>query len=161
MNEVTLFIFSLSILILLAGNVIQFIRSSELRNALKKSNDVNKLKDIDINNINKSKDDILGIEPGTMGIIHNYSLQYGSDSTGDKVSFKVTFEVEVIEVSLGKIKVFATNFTSIDSVGRDPKNISGIIDFMKNKWVDRSIFEPIVGDSQRRNDKLNKILGDD
>ncbi len=160
MGEVTLFIFSLSILILLSGNVIQFFRSSELRNELKKANMLIIDKDNEIRNTNKSKEAILGIEPGSKGILHDFALQYGSESKGDKVAFKVTFEVDVVDISPAKIKVVATNFTSCDSIAKDPKNIKGIIEFMNNKWVDRNLFELIVGDSERRNDKLSKILGD-
>ena len=89
-----------------------------------------------VSNVKKEKeklDKLIQIEPGDNAIIPNYGLQFTDDSTGEEVvtSFKITYEVEILEVAKDKLKVKATDFTSIDSIARDPQNKQGIIDFMK------------------------------
>lgn len=104
-------------------------------------------------------DKLVQIEPGDNGIIPNYGLQYTDDSTGEDVitSFKVTYEVEIIEVAKDKVKVKATGFTSMDSIARDPKKKQGIIDFLQDKWVDKSSIELVMDAQKRRNIKLNEL----
>lgn len=104
-------------------------------------------------------DKLVQIEPGDNAIIPNYGLQYTDDSTGEDVitSFKVTYEVEIIEVAKGKVKVKANDFTSTDSIARDPKKKQGIIDFLQDKWVDKSSIELVMDAQKRRNIKLNEL----
>lgn len=104
-------------------------------------------------------DKLVQIEPGDNGIIPNYGLQYTDDSTGEDVitSFKVTYEVEIIEVAKDKVKVKATGFASMDSIARDPKKKQGIIDFLQDKWVDKSSIELVMDAQKRRNIKLNEL----
>lgn len=104
-------------------------------------------------------DKLVQIETGDNGIIPNYGLQYTDDSTGEDVitSFKVTYEVEIIEVAKDKVKVKATGFTSMDSIARDPKKKQGIIDFLQDKWVDKSSIELVMDAQKRRNIKLNEL----
>jgi hypothetical protein len=115
-----------------------------------------------VSNINKEKeklDKLVEIEPGDSAIIPNYGLQYTDDSTGKEVvtSFKVTYEVEIIEVAKDKVKVTAKDFTSTDSIARDPKKKQGIIDFLQDKWVDKSSIELVMDAQKRRNIKLNEL----
>jgi hypothetical protein len=79
--------------------------------------------------------------------------------TDTKESFHVTYEVEIVEVSMDKVKVKAIDFTSNDKFARDPKHKSAIIDFMKDKWISKRDIELIVDDSMRRDAKLQEILG--
>ena len=104
-------------------------------------------------------DKLVQIEPGDNAIIPNYGLQYTDDSTGEDVitSFKVTYEVEIIEVAKDKVKVKANDFTSTDSIARDPKKKQGIIDFLQDKWVDKSSIELVMDAQKRRNIKLNEL----
>lgn len=104
-------------------------------------------------------DNLVQIEPGDSAIIPNYGLQYTDDSTGEEVktSFKVTYEVEIIEVAKDKLKVKATGFTSMDSIARDPQKKQGIIDFLQDKWVDKSSIELVMDAQKRRNIKLNEL----
>jgi len=115
-----------------------------------------------VSNINKEKeklDKLVEIEPGDNAIIPNYGLQYTDDSTGKEVvtSFKVTYEVEIIEVAKDKVKVTATDFTSVDSIARDPSKKQGILNFLKDKWVDKSTIELVMDAQKRRNIKLNEL----
>ena len=115
-----------------------------------------------VSSVKKEKeklDKLVQIEPGDNAIIPNYGLQYTDDSTGEDVitSFKVTYEVEIIEVAKGKVKVKANDFTSTDSIARDPKKKQGIIDFLQDKWVDKSSIELVMDAQKRRNIKLNEL----
>lgn len=104
-------------------------------------------------------DKLVQIEPGDNAIIPNYGLQYTDDSTGEEVitSFKVTYEVEIIEVAKDKVKVKANDFTSTDSIARDPQKKQGIINFLQDKWVDKSSIELVMDAQKRRNIKLNEL----
>ena len=156
MNESIILTFCISILLLIILNIKQFNVNSKLKEDLIESNKKVKDKEREV----ESRGSIFQIEPGDKAIIPNYGLQYGSDDDNTKVSFKVTFEVDILEVSLEKVKVKATDFTSTDKIAKDPKNRTGIIDFMNEKWVNRSSIELIVDNSKRRSDKLNQLLND-
>lgn len=115
-----------------------------------------------VSNINKEKeklDKLVEIEPGDSAIIPNYGLQYTDDSNGEQVvtSFKVTYEVEIIEVSKDKVKVTAKDFTSVDSIARDASKKQGILNFLQDKWVDKSTIELVMNAQKRRNIKLNEL----
>lgn len=104
-------------------------------------------------------DNLICIEPGDNCIIPDYGLEHTDDSSGNivKTSFKVTYEVEVIEVTKDKLKVKAINFTTTDSFAKNPKHKSGIINFLQDKWVDRSSVELVMDTRKRRNIKLDEL----
>lgn len=115
-----------------------------------------------VSNVKKEKeklDKLIQIEPGDNAIIPNYGLQFTDDSTGEEVvtSFKITYEVEIIEVAKDKVKVTAKDFTSVDKVGKDPANKQGILNFLQDKWVDKSSIELVMDAHKRRNIKLNEL----
>ena len=103
----------------------------------------------------KDAEELVSIEPGDKAILPDYGLQHADT----KQSFEVTYEVEVIEVSLDKVKVKAINFTSENRFAKDPKNKSAIINFLQDKWVKKDDIELIIDDSMRRDRKLQQILG--
>lgn len=98
--------------------------------------------------------DLRTIKPGSKGLLTEYGLTY----TETKENFKVNYEVEVIEVTADKVKVQAFDFTSNDKVAKDPANRNGIIDFMKNRWIDKKEFKLMFDDSMRRQDKIDLLL---
>jgi hypothetical protein len=104
-------------------------------------------------------DKLVEIEPGDNAIIPNYGLQYTDDSSGKEVvtSFKVTYEVEILEVAKDKVKVTAKDFTSVDSIGRDSSKKQGILNFLKDKWVDKNTIELVMDVKKRRNIKLSEL----
>lgn len=102
----------------------------------------------------KDAEELVSIDPGDRAILPDYGLQH----TDTKESFSVTYEVEVLEVSMDKVKVKAIDFTSSDKFGKDPKNKSSIINFLQDKWVKKDDIELIIDDSMRRDRKLQKIL---
>jgi hypothetical protein len=103
----------------------------------------------------KDAEELVSIEPGDKAILPDYGLQH----TDTKESFHITYEVEVVEVSLDKVKVKAIDFTSEDKFAKDPKNKSAIINFLQDKWVKKDSIELIIDDSMRRDRKLQQILG--
>lgn len=120
--------------------------------------DLNKKLNDTINSSNKEKekiDKLVELEPGDNAIIYNYQLEKTSDDT--KVSFEVTYEVEVLEVTKDKVKVSAKNFTSVDKIGRDPKNHQGIVNLLQDKWIDKKDIELVMDTQKRRNIKLNEL----
>lgn len=118
-----------------------------------------------IKNLNKSlveknsnlQTKIIGFQnyvPSRKGILHNFALTQSSTKT----NFKVTYEVEILEVSENKVKVSAYDFTSTDSFARDPSNHSMILKFFQNQWVGKDEVELLVDKSDVRDSKIEQIL---
>lgn len=103
-------------------------------------------------------DNLVSIEPGDTCIIPDYRLT-NTDETRNpiQINFGVTYEAEILEVSKDKIKVRAVNYTSNDKFPRDPKNRKGIIEFLQDKWVDKSSVELVMDTRKRRNIKLDEL----
>lgn len=146
--EISLIILSIALFF----NIIFILRLYTLNSSLKSEND--KLKS-EVEKSKQDKQELVSIDPGDRAIIPNYALI----QTDTKEKFSVTYEVEISEVSIDKVKVKAIDFTSNDKFGKDPKHKSAIIDFMKDKWVSKKDIELIVDDSMRRDAKLQEILG--
>ncbi len=103
----------------------------------------------------KFNDDLMLIEPGDKAILPDYQLKATTKTTNE--SFSVTYELEIVEISENKVKVIALDFTSSDKAGKDPANKAGIIEFMKNKWVDKSSIQLVMDNSIKRDIKLRKL----
>jgi len=113
----------------------------------------------EVSRTKKDKQELISIDPGDKAIVSNYGLVYGKGTSGE-VTFSVTFEVEIVEVSMDKVKVKATDFVANDKTGRDHSNRQGILDFMQNKWLEKREIELVIDNSMRRDAKLQEILGD-
>jgi hypothetical protein len=146
--EISLIILSITLFL----SIIFTHRLYTINSELKSEND--KLKS-EVDKSKKDKEELVSIDPGDRAILPDYGLQH----TDTKESFHVTYEVEIVEVSMDKVKVKAIDFTSNDKFARDPKHKSAIIDFMKDKWISKRDIELIVDDSMRRDAKLQEILG--
>jgi len=107
-----------------------------------------------VDKVNQAQEELVSIDPGDRAILPDYGLT----QTETKENFHVTYEVEIVEVSLDRVKVKAIDYTSTDKFAKDPKNKSSIINFLQNKWVNKKDIELIVDDSMRRDRKLQKIL---
>jgi hypothetical protein len=114
----------------------------------------NKYLSDDNSKLQKKVDDFKNYIPGRKGIIYNFPLQ----QTSTKTDFKVTYEVEIIEVSENKIKVSAYDFTSTDSFARDPTNKQNIIGFFQNQWVPKKDVELLIDKTDIRDSKIEQIL---
>ena len=109
---------------------------------------------LEVEKTKKSQEDLVSIDPGDRAILPDYGLK----QVDTNESFEVTYEVEIVEVSMDKVKVKAVGFTSNDRFAKDPKNKSSIINFLQDKWVKKKDIELIVDDSMRRDRKLQQIL---
>jgi hypothetical protein len=107
-----------------------------------------------VDKVNQAQEELVSIDPGDRAILPDYGLQH----TDTKENFSVTYEVEVLEVSMDKVKVKAINFTSTDKFAKDPKMKSSIINFLQDKWVKKKDIELIIDDSMRRDRKLQQIF---
>lgn len=110
----------------------------------------------EVSKTKRDKLELVSIDPGDKAIIPDYELVYKDKGT----TFSVTYEVEILEVSIDKVKVKAIDFIANDQTGRDPINRSGILAFMQDKWIKRTNIELVVDTSMRRDAKLQEILGD-
>jgi len=107
-----------------------------------------------IDKVNQAQEELVSIDPGDRAILPDYGLQ----QVDTKENFHVTYEVEITEVSMDKVKVKAIDYTSTDKFAKDPKNKSSIINFLQDKWVNKKDIELIIDDSMRRDRKLQQIL---
>jgi hypothetical protein len=107
-----------------------------------------------VDKVNQAQEELVSIDPGDRAILPEYGLK----TVDTNENFHVTYEVEITEVSMDKVKVKAIDFTSNDKFAKDPKNKSSIINFLQNKWVNKKDIELIVDDSMRRDRKLQQIL---
>jgi hypothetical protein len=107
----------------------------------------------------KNEEDIFDIMPGDTGILNNYGLVNTQKNRNPvKIEYKVTYEVTILEVSKNSVKVTATDFSSFDSFARDSSNRQGIMNFMKEKWLDKSKVEILVDQKKIRDRKLSELL---
>ena len=107
-----------------------------------------------VDKVNQAQEELVSIDPGDRAILPDYGLSH----TETKEDFHVTYEVEILEVSVDKVKVKALDYTSTDKFAKDPKNKSAIINFLQDKWVKKKDIELIIDDSMRRDRKLQQIL---
>ena len=106
----------------------------------------------------KKEEDIFDIMPGDTGIIKNYGIVNTNPKRDPvKIEYKVTYEVTILEVSKDSVKVTATDFSSFDLFARDSSNRPGIMNFMKEKWVDKRIVEIVVDQKKIRDRKLSEL----
>jgi hypothetical protein len=109
---------------------------------------------LEVEKAKKSQEELVSIDTGDRAILPDYGLK----QVDTNESFEVTYEVEIVEVSMDKVKVKAVGFTSNDSFAKDQKNKSSIINFLQDKWVNKKDIELIIDDSMRRDRKLQQIL---
>ena len=154
MLQIAVFVLSLCLLGSLIGNFLLYFKCEDIREEKDK---ISKEKD----KAEYFKKNLISIEPGHRVIYPDYGLSWtDTDKDGNKMkpeSFKVTYELEVLEVTEYRIKVKAVDFTSMDQIGRDASKKSGIIQFMKDKWVNKNEVQLIVDDSVRRDLKLKQL----
>ena len=161
MIQIVVLVLSLCLLGSLIGNFILYSKCEDIREekdkVSKERDKVSKEKD----KADAFKKNLISIEPGHRVIYPDYGLTWtDKDKDGNDLppeSFKVTYELEVLEVTENKLKIKAVDITSEDKIGRDPAKKSGIISFMKNKWVDKNQVQLIVDDSVKRDLKLKQL----
>ena len=145
--ELTLVVLSFSVLVSLIFIGVLYFKNIDLQKEMTSlRSEVKKTK--------KSQEDLVSIDPGDRAILPEYGLK----QIDTNESFNVTYEIEITEVSIDKVKVNAVDYTSNDKFARDPNNRSSIINFLQNKWISKKEIELIVDDQMRRDRKLQQIL---
>jgi len=145
--EVAVLVLSITILVSLIFIGVLYSKNINLQKELSKMKS-------EVEKVNQAQEELVSIDTGDRAILPDYGLQH----TDTKESFSVTYEIEILEVSIDKVKVKAIDFTSTDKFAKDPKNKSAIINFLQDKWVNKKDIELIVDDSMRRDRKLKQIL---
>ena len=108
----------------------------------------------DLTKVKEDAQELVEIEEGDNAIITNYGLS----TKGDKpVSFTVTYEVEILEVSVDSVKVKATDYKSQDSYAKDPANKKAIIGFLQDTWLKKHEVEMVMDNKKRRSLKLKQL----
>ena len=101
---------------------------------------------------------IFDIMPGDTGIIKNYGIVNTNPNRNPvKIEYTVTYEVTILEVSKYSVKVTATDFSSFDPFARDSANRKSIMDFMKEKWIEKHKVEIVVDQKKIRDIKLSEL----
>ena len=94
------------------------------------------------------------IEPGDSAIVPDYGLMTNGDNP---ISFRVTYEVEILEVSASRVKVKAIDYRSHDKYAKDPANKQSIINFLQNVWLEKREVEMVMDEKKKRSIKLNQL----
>jgi len=118
---------------------------------------LNKELDLAKKNLAKTLEDakeLIEIEVGDNAIVSNYGLTTKGDNP---ICFQVTYEVEILEVSIDSVKVKAIDYKSQDSYAKDPSNKQAIINFLQDSWLKKNEVEIVMDDKKRRSIKLNQL----
>ena len=145
--ELTLVVLSFSVLVSLVFIGFLYFKNVDLQ---KKMTDLK----LEVKKTKKAQEDLVSIDPGDRALLPEYGLK----TIDTNESFHVTYEIEITEVSIDKVKVNAVDYTSNDKFAKDPNNRSSIINFLQNKWISKKEIELIVDDQMRRDRKLQQIL---
>ena len=145
--ELTLVVLSFSVLVSLVFIGFLYFKNVDLQKKM------TGLK-LEVKKTKKAQEDLVSIDPGDRALLPEYGLK----TLDTNESFHVTYEIEITEVSIDKVKVNAVDYTSNDKFAKDPNNRSSIINFLQNKWVSKKEIELIVDDQMRRDRKLQQIL---
>ena len=145
--ELTLVVLSFSVLVSLVFIGFLYFKNVDLQKKM------TGLK-LEVKKTKKAQEDLVSIDTGDRALLP----EYGLTTIDTNENFHVTYEIEITEVSMDKVKVNAVDYTSNDKFAKDPNNRSSIINFLQNKWVSKKKIELIVDDQMRRDRKLQQIL---
>jgi len=122
--------------------------------------ELNKELDKAKSDLNKTKEDaqeLVEIEAGDNAIVPGYGLSTKGSDDEKSISFTVTYEVEILEVSVDSVKVKAIDYRSHDSYAKDPANKQAILNFMTGSWLKRHEVEILMDEKKKRSIKLNQL----
>ena len=147
MTNVIILVLAGITLISIVFSMILFTKVLELNKELDKAK-------LDLNKTKEDAQELVEIEVGDNAIVPNYGLS----TKGDKpVTFEVTYEVEILEVSVDSVKVKAVDYRSHDSYANDPTNKQAILNFINGSWLKRHNVEILMDERKKRSIKLNQL----
>lgn len=147
MTNIILLVLAVIALLSIVFTIILFTKVLDLNEKLNKANR-------DLLKIKEDAQELVEIEAGDNAIVSNYGLMTKEDNP---VSFVVTYEVEILEVSVDSVKVKAIDYKSRDSYAKDPANKKAIIGFLQDTWLKKHEVEMVMDDKKRRNLKLKQL----
>jgi hypothetical protein len=112
---------------------------------------------LDLNKTKEDAQELVEIEPGDNAIVPGYGLSTKGSDDEKSISFTVTYEVEILEVSVDSVKVKAVDYRSHDSYANDPTNKQAILNFMTGSWLKRHEVEILMDEKKKRSIKLNQL----
>jgi hypothetical protein len=112
---------------------------------------------LDLNKTKEDAQELVEIEPGDNAIVPGYGLSTKGSDDEKSISFTVTYEVEILEVSVDSVKVKAIDYKSHDSYAKDPANKQAILNFMTGSWLKRHEVEILMDEKKKRSIKLNQL----
>jgi hypothetical protein len=137
-------------LISIVFSMILFTKVIELNKELDKAK-------LDLNKTKEDAQELVEIEAGDNAIVPGYGLSTKGSDDEKSISFTVTYEVEILEVSVDSVKVKAIDYRSHDSYAKDPANKQAILNFMTGSWLKRHEVEILMDEKKKRSIKLNQL----
>lgn len=147
MTNIILLVLAVITLISIVFAIILFTKVLDLNEKLNSTNR-------EILKIKEDAQELVEIEAGDNAIVSNYGLMTKGDNP---VSFQVTYEVEILEVSVDSVKVKAIDYKSQDSYAKDPANKKAIIGFLQDTWLKKHEVEMVMDNKKRRSLKLKQL----
>ena len=147
MTNIIMLVLASLTLISIVFAMILFTKVIELNKELDKAK-------LDLNKTKEDAQELVEIETGDNAIVPNYGLSTKGDNP---VSFQVTYEVEILEVSVDSVKVKAVDYRSHDSYANDPTNKQAILNFINGSWLKRHNVEILMDERKKRSIKLNQL----
>ena len=148
-------IFSLLVVISITPVVLLIVIWSLVITIKKLNSEISKLKS-EISNQSLKQKSLFKFYIGSKALLNDYQL-VNTNKDGKKTDFSVDYEVEVVDISETEIKVKAMDFVGNDSFSRDPKNKSGILAFLQDKWISKKEAQLIMDESYNRQVKLEEL----
>lgn len=147
MTNIIILVLASLTLISIVFAIILFTKVLDLKDELNKANK-------DLTKTIADSQELIEIESGDSAIVTNYGLATKGDNP---VSFTVTYEVEILEVSVDSVKVKAIDYKSQDSYAKDPANKKAIIGFLQDTWLKKHEVEMVMDNKKRRSLKLKQL----
>lgn len=147
MTNIIMLVLASLTLISIVFAMILFTKVIELNKELDKAK-------LDLNKTKEDAQELVEIEIGDNAIVPNYGLSTKGDTP---VTFEVTYEVEILEVSVDSVKVKAVDYKSHDSYANDPTNKQAILNFINGSWLKRHNVEILMDERKKRSIKLNQL----
>ena len=150
MTNIIMLVLASLTLISIVFAMILFTKVIELNKELDKAK-------LDLNKTKEDAQELVEIEPGDNAIVPGYGLSTKGSDDEKSISFTVTYEVEIVEVSVDSVKVKAFDYRSHDSYAKDPANKQAILNFMTGSWLKRHEVEILMDERKKRSIKLNQL----
>jgi hypothetical protein len=150
MTNIIMLVLAVITLVSIIFSMVLFTKVIELNKELDKAK-------LDLNKTKEDAQELVEIEPGDNAIVPGYGLSTKGSDDEKSISFTVTYEVEILEVSVDSVKVKAIDYKSHDSYAKDPANKQAILNFMTGSWLKRHEVEILMDERKKRSIKLNQL----